>query len=349
MSWIGACKDPCGSAWRWIRDRNFFAPLRDSPWLVRLRSGPAFNPKCLVALLVPLLIVAGYFFYWWLPTPNVRIVLHASTEVVRFQVANPDLAAFRVAGMRAFAEDSSTGDCVTGVVQPAIGVTVSYAITTTGKPVVGLSLPVGAATQPVAQYSDSDDRVRPLNGFHRIVADDGCPGNPPQRFPILGNAEFGREYSAPTATADPMQGVLSNAKLTIYGQSLRFEPLSYPSIYEWKKIDVPGGARLGAISDTGDGAEPVWRGLARFGFDKDISRASYSIDASTNARGIRLTIPGVEDQDSQIVFDKFSPLTSDPNWIALQLYVGIGIWLIVKFFEFWSWLGKRSALKNATD
>lgn len=345
MSW----QNPCGAARNWIVERQPVRWARTQPRLIAIHAALTAHPNCFLALVLPLLIVAGCLFYRWLPTPNVRIVLHASTEVVRFQVVNPDLAAFRVAGMRAFAEDSGTGDCVAGVVQPAIGVTVNYATTTTGRPVIALSPPAGATAQPVGQYSDGDDHVRPLDGFHRIVADDGCPGSLPQRFPILGNAEFGREYAAPTATSDPMRGVLTDAKLTIYGQSLRFEPLSYPSIYEWKKIDVPGGARLGAISDAEQGAKPAWRGLAQFGFDKDTNRASYTVDASINARGIRLTIPGVEDQDSQIVFDKFSPLTSDPNWIALQLYAGVGIWLIVKFFGFWSWLGKRNALKNATD
>jgi len=314
------------------------------------RLGPPLNERCLLAFSVPVFIALGFLLYRCLPTPSVRLVLHASTEVVRFQVANPDQAAFRVAGMRAFSEDSGTGDCVTGVIQPAIGVTVNYSITTTGRPAIGLSPSPTGTTQTVAQYSDDTDQARPLDGFHRIVFDESCKGNSPQRFPIVGNAEFGREYSAPTATQDPMRGALTDARLTIYGQSLHLSvPFFTQSIYEWKKIDVPGGSRLGAISDADDGAGPIWRGLAQFEFDKDKNSASYSIDASTNARGVRLTMPGVPDRDSQIVFGRFSQLTSDPNLIAAQLYLGGLIWLIVKFFEFWNWLGKRSALKNATD
>jgi hypothetical protein len=304
----------------------------------------------MLALSVPVVIALGALLYWWLPTPNVRLVLRASTAVVRFQVANPDQAAFRVAGMRAFAEDSGTGDCLAGVIQPAIGATVNYAVTTTGRPVIGLSPSSTATTQTVAQYSDDTDQARPLDGFHRIVFDDSCKGNLPQRFPIVGNAEFGREYSAPTVTQDPMRGALTDAKVTIYGQSLHLSaPFFNRSIYLWKEIDVPGGSRLGAISDADDGAGPIWRGLARFDFDKDKNSASYSIDASTNARGVRLTMPGAQEQDSQIVFGRFSQLTSDPNLIAAQLYLGGLIWLISQFFGFWNWLGKRSAPENATD
>jgi hypothetical protein len=314
------------------------------------RSDPPLNEKCLLAISVPLVVALGILLFRWLPTPSVRLVLHASTEVVRFQVANPDQAAFRVAGMRAFSEDGSTGDCVAGVIQPAIGVTVNYSVTTTGRPVIGLAPSSAATTQTVAQYSDDTDQARPLDGFHRIVFDESCAGNSPRRFPIVGNAEFGREYSTPTATQDPMRGALTDAKLTIYGQSLHLSvPFFTQSIYEWKKIDVPGGARLGAISEADQNAGPIWRGLARFEFDKDNNSASYAIDASTNARGVSLTMPGVPDRDSQIVFGRFSQLTSDPNLIAAQLYLGGLIWLIAKFFEFWSWLGKRSAVKNAVD
>jgi hypothetical protein len=60
-------------------------------------------------------------------------------------------------------------------------------------------------------------------------------------------------------------------------------------------------------------------------------------------------MPGAQEQDSQIVFGRFSQLTSDPNLIAAQLYFGGLIWLIAQFFGFWNWLGKRSALKKAED
>jgi hypothetical protein len=345
MSAITALKNRCGSVWQWIKDRRISRQLRDSPGTVW--------PKCLVALLVPALIAAGYFGYRSLPAPEVRIVLHASTEMVLFRVVDSRLSAFRVAGMRAFAKGSNTGDCVMGVIQPAEDVTVEYALSG-GKPAISLlpsskqtAQPGTGSAQLVGHYHDETDRIRPLNAAHRILSDESCKGIPPQRFPILGSAEFGREYSIPTATLDPMRGALTDAKLTFYGKSPSLFLFLYPSIYEWKKLDVPGGSRIGALTDAGDGAEPDWQGLAQFESGK--GKAVYIVDASTDARGIRLTIPGVADQDSQIVFEKFSPLTSDPNWIALQLYFGFGVWLIVKFFGFWNWLGKRIASKNATD
>lgn len=350
---IKALKDPCDSAWQWIRDRKFFRRLRHSPPVVSRRPDPAFNPKCFLVFGMPIVVALGVWLYLATPTPTVRIVLHATAEAVVFKVANPDQAAFRVAGMRALAEASGAGDCLIGVIQPADDVTVQYALTSSGKPTIRLSPPSTRPAQPgstektppVARYTDKNDQTRPLDGLHHIVPDETCEGSLPQRFPILGTAEFGREYAMPTATLDPLLGVLTDARLTFYAKS---PPLFfYPSIYEWKKLEVPSGSRVGAIADADDRSAPVWRGLARF--DRDKERAGYIIDASITARGIRLTIPGMGDQDSQIVFDKFSPLTSDPNWIALQLYGGFGIWLIVKFFELWRWFGKRNASKNATD
>jgi len=342
MSWLAffkAAETPAPSGRR--------LPRRSAIYRHFSRNGQ----RWLIGLIVVAAAVLG-LAVWTMPSPRISVVLNASTETLSFTVVNPDLAAFRVAGMRAVREDDATGECVAGIVAPAVGTTLTYLVARDDRIVIGLApAPAPGSSARVAQISGKEDLETPLDGYWRLLSDPSCAGDKPRRLPIHGAAEFGREYSVPTATRDPLSGLLISGKLTIYGHSIEsLLGFSLPrSWYEWKNIDVPAGSRISAWTDDNEKAGAVWWGVARVDLDKEKETILLNVDASTNARTMRVAIPGVPDQNGRLSFDRFSQMTSDPTIVAIQIYFGFAVVLIQTFVSLWRGIGRFGWRRSVSD
>jgi len=294
-------------------------------------------------LVVAIMLLAAIYT---LPDPVVRSVLRAETEFLRVTVANPAVAGFRVGRMRAIPDAAGTGPCIAGLLTPAAGMEVSLLRVGTGSLVIRLGLPETTAVEPddaatpelmVGTITSADDVPAALRGPHRFVDDAACPQAPTARLAIHGDAEFGREMGLARPTREVAEGYLSEGSLSIFVHSVDslLGIFRLPSrIYQVQQIAVPAGARLSAMQGPRQPGNPVWWGIARV----DPARAGMSIEASTQARNIRLVVPGSESGGSTFRIGDFFHLAEDPN--VFWIYTILSAILAMVIATSTEWIGR---------
>lgn len=296
-------------------------------------------------------------FFLTLPDPRVRTIFKGKAEIIRVIALIPEVAGFRVGRMKAIPDDADDGPCIDGLARPAQGVQVTYLRVDKGFLRIDLAFPNAAADdrRPTAFLDMRDGRKLSLAGPHRLVEVEEtiCPGLPPKRLAIQGDAVFGRELLPASAERDSAIGHLSEGKIVMFGQSVDrlFGGIPVqPRIYSVEEIELPAGSRVGARSMAVDDARPVWWGIAQI----DPNQRGFSIDASTNARRVLLVMPGSERAGETIEVGDFFQLTEDPTvfWVFIGLAalatgllsaIGAGAWQQIRRWFRRLWRDVRAA------
>lgn len=255
-----------------------------------------------------------------LPPPATVSVIDAESESLRFDVMNPDLAAFRLGGMRLIDPDADDDPaCIAGLLVPALDARVTYRLEEIGL-VVGVR-----GTGPSAGRIEREGPPLALPAEAWLVPDAACPGHFPRRLPVVGPTVLGEELRP--ESLDPAGGArpLVSGTIAVYGRAIEVDIGIYSAeatLYPVSEIELPGGSRL--FAGPADGRPPPWHGFVTPGAcDPDGTCAAFAVQVSTGATTLHLVRPGVEVKPEVIAISTFARLFSDPSIVFLWVLVGV--------------------------
>jgi hypothetical protein len=276
------------------------------------------------------LFVAGVVLYTGfvltLPAPNLWVGFRATSESLSFRVINPEMAAFRISGMRGTSVDGRFSACVDAMITPKAGARMSYRRGDEKYYQITIDAPEsGAETLTIR------DRGKPasvLRGNVIFAAAEECSGSVPKRLPVWGPAEFGEEVRPANVFGIIVPGSLIEGTIEVFAHAQdRLLGLSFPSVvYSVTTFNVPPGSVLTTPDGVSD--ETTWTGFVRLpqeGFGVEVQASS-----NTRAVTIRSTRAFSDSASSsrRIDLGQFAQVLNDPNIIQLQFFVGALMLLI---------------------
>lgn len=258
------------------------------------------------------------------PAPYASIAL--DTEMVRYRVVNPVLAAVPVVGASTRSvvdcNGGQVGDTWSGLLRPAAGSIVQYRwspdrvaieIARPKEPVASLTLEA-ALKEPVASLTLVDETECNFQDPTAQVTISMPERGLAHPLPLAGPAESGSESSAATAGSATAYNQIRSGEVKVFGRTV-FHGELYPvnsAIYP-----IPAGSRLASGPDFKSGQSErsgaAWYGRVRA--DQD----GFDLSVTTDANHLLLYRWGLDDQTETFSFGLFTRIFNDPSLGLLAL------------------------------
>lgn len=257
-----------------------------------------------------------------LPAPTSVTVITARTEHVSFTVANPDLAAFRIGGVRLHTE-GEPGACFDGFVLPAAGSIVTYLRRTERE----LLIEIARVEAPAGRLRRRSGGSTPLGPATVLALDGKCGEAGSIRLPIRGPARIGEEPTGITFDGgeEDTPGLLLEGKVQVFGRgvSLSWLPWSRPVLYDAGSLPLAAGSRVVDLTASARAMVP-WAGLVTV----DHLQSGFALDLTTEAARLGVYLAGGRPEPQEIQVSSLDQLFKDPNLLALQIYTAVVIALL---------------------
>lgn len=307
--------------------------------LSRRRSSVNFGAWTLIVRFALIgAIAAGYLYVVFLmPPPGTVSVVEATSEQVRFQVAVPEMARLRIAGLgvrgevplpasvathparsqraagvNAQATAAKRFLCPGGILEPTAGTMVTYRRFDDGAVRILLER---QDDKPVGEFKGASGPmpVEIRNASWLLLEGDECDGTGATRLPVNGIASLGDELRPEFSVHEPASAPLLEGTVKVFGRSLSVWLFgSKPQLYSVAEISLPAGSRLEEDGEAGH--RSVWSGFAMLGGD-----TALKVYLTTEARSLTVIRPGASVEPETIRIDTLTLLTTDPTVIALQV------------------------------
>ena len=240
----------------------------------------------------------------------------ATTERVQVRVVNPSTAAFSIAGYRMF-DDSpfaavAEGACGEGVFTPSPGAVIEYVRIGDGPLRISVR-PAGPGQR--AGGTGTGDGL-PAGAVHFIAAD-ACGGLRARRLPVWGAVALGDDLRG-TAGTDTASALLLEGEISVSARSVTLFGLLPPTLYHVTTVRLPTGSRVSEVGadEAPDGA--LWAGYV------SLAEAGRGLEfrAVTDARNLKLFLPGQGGVGDQLRIGLLIPVFQDPYLVFLQILLG---------------------------
>ncbi len=287
------------------------------PWLRIPKSG---NSLIVMTLLLGCIIIVMLRL---LPTPEHYVSINALSELVRFRVTRPAVAALALRdatfNLTAVGCSGLNGSppSFTGVVEPVAGAIVTYRFS---KDRIAIQIEAAGSQTAVLRFSDSAECE--VSGALSFAFDKGgVSASGP--FPIVGPTDVGVEFGAPTLPTDKRSGrsgIMWEGSVKVFGRSY-FGGKLYPIADA--EFPLPVGGRLSSGDDlepskSPPDAVPPWYGTAT------VTDTGFMISATTVSSDLKLYRPGTRRGEAETFgLGLLTSLFTDPSvaWFPLGIAV----------------------------
>ncbi|MCW1751112.1 hypothetical protein [Rhizobium acaciae] len=289
-------------------------------WLRIPRSGNS---------LIVLTVIFGFAIILMLrllPSPQHYVSIQALSELVRFRVTRPAVAAIAIqdATINAATENCAALNeasikAFTGIVEPAAGAIVTYRF---APDKIAIQIESSGSQTAVLRFSEAADC--PLTGAASFVLDrSGTTASRP--LPIVGQTDIGVEFGAPTppsAGSSRPLGIMWEGTIKVFGRSY-FGGKLYPIADA--EFPLPVGGRLSSGDDldpskasNGRDSVPPWYGTAT------VADTGFRISATTVSKDLKLYRPGTSRGEAETFgLGLLTSLFADPSvaWFPLAIAI----------------------------
>lgn len=286
----------------------------------------------LAVILTLFLFCCIWLFISSLPKPMTRIHLTAKTKTVAYSVSNPEMVKIELREVRLNIPDKNEihfGDdttvCVTGELRPAENSILRY--TRSSDEVITIEIDeideVSKSSVFIAMEAPSLNGGAKKKSFKKeyrlenattIVIhpkDKECRSVVPDALPIWGPAEIGDEG---LESSPPTSG-----EIKVYARSIKEDSAA---LYQAGEFVIPSLSRISEQKN-----DIVFNGEDWFGsvtIPKDKDEKGFKVQATTNAKSLRIYQPGREQEGYDIIeVSRFDRQFKDPAIQWVQMWVAI--------------------------
>jgi hypothetical protein len=276
---------------------------------------------------------------------RVLSIVSATTEMVKFEVQDPDLATIPVRKMRVEAPDDfpKKGGCKSGLFKPVLGAVVTYTRMGYGPIQIEVAPKEGAAPRDSGTLLESGvdgekfagevfftpdaTCVDPTSGAEAkfiiagnyILGTCGAPRgalDPP--YPLYGHVTVGSEFHG-TPSHHEIQPYLLSGTLKVSAWSVSFLGMFDEALYKQSEFDLPVGSRLDTYrGESAPADSDYWWGTCYC----DPQRPALTVEAVTPTPKLALFRPFVKTPDI-IQVTATARIFEDPNLIKAYRLIGL--------------------------
>lgn len=248
--------------------------------------------------------------------------IEARSQSVSFIAEDSNLAAIAFEGADVksasdFDEARAVATCGSGLLKPARGARVRYAVTAAGDATAEIQGPDGGSAG--ALLIDSGPVKLDGSVYIDFRRKTPCAGDlHPVILPVWGSAEIGQEYRA-TEGPDARPLMLQSGSVRMFARS---QPIlgvfGDTTLYPVTGVDLPLGARL---VETPGGEMHRWWGQVTLADGVN----AFDVALTTFAPSLTLLHPGSLRDGDPIAIGVFTRLTADPNRLRLVVIFGLAL------------------------
>jgi hypothetical protein len=268
-----------------------------------------------LALATLLAFGAVWGLFWFYGKPSTLTSIKARSELVTFDVFNPELAIIHAQGLRigSWPDASRDDQCGAGAFLPGVGAKVTYQRVEQG----ALQITIEGA----GELRTPAGGTVPFEGELLLFHDASCqPGLLANRLPVWGPGKIGSPFSMRSDGPGP---ILLSATLDVFGRTIDVPFFGKSgSIYvAIEEMAIPPGSFIESDRPLDGANEELALNPegAMFGFVELSGEPGLSVFVSTESRQLGVTTPGARANSSRIDLGLFVQVLNDPGFLKIQL------------------------------
>lgn len=285
--------------------------------------------------------VVAFLAVLWLATYGCMLLFYdnepissiaARTERVLVRIINDDLGTIPLAGFKPISDDPFSTDqasvCASsGTFTPAVGSIVEFVRIADGDMRISIFPPGG--NDAVASESGSVTASPASGATHFVSA--GCEEEGrASRFTVWGPVALGDDIRASVTGAGPQSALLLEGSVEVSARSSDLFGFIPQTLYHVSTIELPTASRVSEVGPDDMPAGALWAGYVAFRKDQD----ALEFRAQTEARNLKIYLPGQEAGAEQIRIGLMMPLFQDPYLIVVQILFAAFFLVFEKFIAF---------------
>ncbi|MHA6687646.1 hypothetical protein [Mesorhizobium sp. A556] len=284
-------------------------------WNNRLRS-LAWGRVGISFLLAAVLSALAVLVIHMVRDPQTFAIINARSEVLSYNVFNPELAIIYGSGLKisSWPDDrgvSRDGQCVGGAIIPDVMSTVTYQ--RIEKSVIQISI------DGKGEHRSDQNSVAGFDGELVLYMDAECGDLVSNRFPIWGPGKIGSAFAMRSDGPGP---ILLSGSLDVFGRTIDLGPFRGGAMYPaTQPLTIPSGGYIESHrpGDGGQSSNVAAEDTALFGYVSLSDEDGLGVHVTTETPELQISTPGVKENTNRIEIGLFAQVLNDPNILAIQL------------------------------